>query len=33
MANLAADVLVEVLHKWDAEVIFGLPGVGIADAT
>src|SRR5919112_129802 len=29
MANSAADVLIDVLHDWGVEVIFGLPGDGI----
>jgi pyruvate dehydrogenase (quinone) len=29
MADSAADVLIEVLHEWGVEVIFGLPGDGI----
>src|SRR6266513_3049549 len=29
MADTAADVLVETLHDWGVEVIFGLPGDGI----
>src|SRR5688572_12125034 len=29
MAESAADVLIDVLHEWGVEVIFGLPGDGI----
>ena len=29
MANTAADVLIDTLHEWGVEVIFGLPGDGI----
>jgi glyoxylate carboligase len=29
MANTAADVLIDVLHEWGVEVVFGLPGDGI----
>jgi pyruvate dehydrogenase (quinone) len=29
MANSAADVLIDVLHDWGVDVIFGLPGDGI----
>src|SRR5687767_3917432 len=29
MADSAADVLIDVLHEWGVEVIFGLPGDGI----
>ena len=29
MASSAADVLLDVLHDWGVEVIFGLPGDGI----
>src|SRR5687767_2254429 len=29
MAKTAADVLIDVLHEWGVEVIFGLPGDGI----
>src|SRR5687767_915294 len=29
MANTAADVLIDVLHEWGVQVIFGLPGDGI----
>src|SRR5688572_24370351 len=29
MANSAADVLIDVLHDWGVEVVFGLPGDGI----
>jgi len=29
MANTAADILMESLHDWGVEVIFGLPGDGI----
>src|SRR5688500_16471568 len=29
MATSAADVLLDVLHDWGVEVIFGLPGDGI----
>lgn len=29
MAQTAADVLVDVLHRWGIEVVFGLPGDGI----
>jgi pyruvate dehydrogenase (quinone) len=29
MAETAADVLVDVLHRWGIEVVFGLPGDGI----
>ena len=32
MANSAADVLIDVLHHWGAEVMFGLPGDGINGA-
>jgi pyruvate dehydrogenase (quinone) len=29
MADTAADVLVETIHDWGVEVVFGLPGDGI----
>ena len=29
MANTAADILIETLHDWGVEVVFGLPGDGI----
>src|SRR5688500_16209484 len=29
MANTAGDVLIDVLHEWGVEVIFGMPGDGI----
>src|SRR5205814_4381905 len=29
MANTAADVLIDTIHDWGVEVIFGLPGDGI----
>src|SRR5438552_12276612 len=29
MADTAADVLVETIHEWGVEVVFGLPGDGI----
>src|SRR4051795_13413948 len=29
MANTAADVLIDVLHEWGVQVVFGLPGDGI----
>src|SRR5688500_18506191 len=29
MANTAADVLIDVIHEWGVEVVFGLPGYGI----
>jgi pyruvate dehydrogenase (quinone) len=29
MANTAADILLDTLHDWGVEVIFGLPGDGI----
>lgn len=29
MANKAADLLIDVLHDWSVEVVFGLPGDGI----
>ena len=29
MANSAADVLLDVLHRWGVQVVFGLPGDGI----
>ena len=29
MARTAADVMIEMLHDWGVEVVFGLPGDGI----
>ena len=29
MADTAADILIETLHDWGVEVVFGLPGDGI----
>src|SRR5258707_8184681 len=29
MANTAADVLIDAIHDWGVEVVFGLPGDGI----
>jgi pyruvate dehydrogenase (quinone) len=29
MAQTAADILIESLHDWEVEVVFGLPGDGI----
>jgi pyruvate dehydrogenase (quinone) len=29
MANTAADILIDTIHDWGVEVIFGLPGDGI----
>src|SRR5205809_4953305 len=29
MANTAADVLIDTIHDWGVEVVFGLPGDGI----
>src|SRR5205814_1767143 len=29
MAQIAADILVDVLHRWGIKVVFGLPGDGI----
>src|SRR3970282_1536444 len=29
MANTAADLLIETIHSWGVDVVFGLPGDGI----
>lgn len=29
MTTTAADILIDILHDWGVEVIFGLPGDGI----
>jgi pyruvate dehydrogenase (quinone) len=29
MATTAADVLIDTIHKWGVNVVFGLPGDGI----
>src|SRR5438105_15214797 len=29
MANTAADVLIDTIHHWGVEVVFGMPGDGI----
>src|SRR5471032_2103718 len=32
MATTAADVLIDTIHAWGVEVIFGMPGDGIMEA-